>query len=89
MVSSCLQFLCLAYSNKAVMDKLLYYSRMIKISIIKSSSDLYNKELFPVSCSSSLKVWFSLYIENEEEDNIDTDDPDSIDSDMLVSLSSL
>ena len=57
-------FLCtlrLADSNKSVMDKVFYYSRMTKISIIKSSTDLDNKELFPVSSSSSHKVWISSY----------------------------
>ena len=60
---------------------------MIKRSIIKSSSGLDNKELFPVSGSSYQKVWISSDSDTEEEDNIDTDDPDSIDSDMLESLS--
>ena len=62
---------------------------MKKISIIKSSNDLDNKELFPISSSSSQKVWKSSdsYTEDEEE-NIDTDDPDTSDSDMLESLSS-
>ena len=62
---------------------------MTNISIIKSSYDIDNKELFPVSSSSSLKVWSSSDGDTEEEDNIDDDDPESIDSDMLVSLSSL
>ena len=53
----CLFNPCLADSNKSRMDKVLYYSRMTKISIIKSSSDLDNKELFLVSGSSSQKVW--------------------------------
>ena len=53
----CLRVLCLADSNKSGMDKVFYYSRMTKKSIIKSSSDLYNKELFPVSGSSSQRVW--------------------------------
>ena len=39
----CLRTLRLADSNKAGMDKLFYYSRMTKISIIKSSTDLDNK----------------------------------------------
>ena len=51
---------------------------MTKISIIKSSSDLYNKELLPVSGSSSQKVWISSDSDTEEEDNIDTDHPESI-----------
>ena len=62
---------------------------MTNIYIIKSSSDLYNKELFPVSSSSSLKVWSSSGSDTEEKENIDTDDPESIDSDMMVILSSL
>ena len=39
----CLCTLRLADRNKARMDKVLYYSRMIKISIIKSSTDLDKK----------------------------------------------
>ena len=62
---------------------------MTKISMISSSSDLDNKELFPVSSSSYLKVWSSWDSGIEEEENIDTDDPESIDSDILVSLSYL
>ena len=69
------------------MDKVLYYARITKISIIKSSSDLDNKELFPLSSSSSLKVWSSSDSDTEEEENIDTDDKEIIDSDMLVNLS--
>ena len=53
---TCLRTFRLAYSNKAGMDKVLYYSRMTNISIIKSSTDLDNKELFPVSRSYSQKV---------------------------------
>ena len=45
----CLRNLFLADSNKAGTDKVFYYSRMTKISIIKSSTDFDNKELFPVS----------------------------------------
>ena len=59
---------------------------MTNISIIKSSSDPDNEELFPVSGSSSQKVWISSDSDTEKEDNIDTDDPDSSDSDMLESL---
>ena len=69
------------------MDKVFYYSRMTKISIIKSSTDLDNKELFPVSSSSSQKIWNSSDSDTEEEENIDTDDPDSSNSDMLEILS--
>ena len=62
---------------------------MTKISIIKSSTDIDNKELFPISSSSSNKVWKSSDSDNEDrEENIDTDDPDTSDSDMLESLSS-
>ena len=57
----CLRTICLVDSNKAGMDKVFYYSRMKKISIIKSSTDIDNKELFPVSSSSSHKVWISSY----------------------------
>ena len=49
---------------------------MTKISIIKSSADIDNKELFPVSSSSSFKVRISSDSYTEEEENIDTDDPD-------------
>ena len=62
---------------------------MTKISIIKSSNDLDNKELFPISNSSSQTIWKSSDSDTEdEEENIDTDDPDTIVSDMLESLSS-
>ena len=60
---------------------------MAKITIIKSSSDLDNKELLPVSGSSSRKVWISSDIDTEEEENIGTDDPESIYSDKLEILS--
>ena len=60
---------------------------MTKIYIIKSSSDIDNKELFPVSGSSYQKVWISSDSDTKEEDNIDTDDIESIDSYMLESLS--
>ena len=55
--------------------------------MIKSSSDIDNKELFPVSGSSSQKVWISSDSDTEEEENIDTDDTQRIDSDMLENLS--
>ena len=62
---------------------------MTKISIIKSSTDLESKELFPISSSSSQKIWKSSVSDTEdEEENIDTDDPDTSDSDLLESLSS-
>ena len=61
------------------MDKVFYYYIMINISIIKSSSDLDNKEIFPVYGSSSQKLWISSDSETEQEDNIDTDDPESSD----------
>ena len=70
------------------MYKVFYYSRITKISIIKSSTDLDNKEIFPVSGSSSQKVWNSSDSETEDKDNIYTDDPDNSDSDMWESLSS-
>ena len=54
---------------------------------MKSSTDIDNKELFPVSGSSSKKVWKSSDSDTEDKDNIDTDDPDSSDSDILESLS--
>ena len=74
-------------AKKAGMEKVLYYSRMTKIFIIKSLSDLYNKEISPVSSSSSFKVWISSDSETEEEESIDHDDPESIDEDMLEILS--
>ena len=70
------------------MYKVFYYARITKIAIIKSSSDIDNKELLPVSSSLSQKLWISSDSDTEEEDNIDTDDPESIDSDILESLSS-
>ena len=85
----CLRTLRLEDSNKSGMENVFYYSRMTKISIIKSSTDLDNKELFPISSSSSQKVCKSSDSDTEdEEDNIDTDDPDTSDSDMLEILSS-
>ena len=54
-------------SNKAGMDKVFYYSILTKIPIIKSSSDIDNKELFPVSVSSSQKLWISSDSNNEED----------------------
>ena len=79
----CLQVLCLANINKSGMYKVFYYYIMTKMSIINSSSDLDNKELFPVSISSYFKVWISSDSDTEEEENIYTDDPESIDSDFL------
>ena len=87
MIFPCICTLRLAYSNKAGMDKLFYYSIMTKISIIKSSTDIDNKELFPVSSSSSQNLWISSDSDTEEEENIDTDDPESSDSDMSENLS--
>ena len=84
----CLCVLCLVDSNKAVMDKVLYYTRMTKISIIKASSGIANKELFPVSSSSSFNVCISSDSDTENSGNNDTDNSDSIDSDMLEILSS-
>ena len=69
------------------MDKVFYYDRMTKISIIKSSSDIDNKELFPVYGSLSQKVWISSDSDTGQEENIVTDDPDIIDSDTLERLS--
>ena len=83
----CICTLRLADKNKAGMDKVFYYPRMTKISIMKSSTDLDNKELFPVSVSSSQKVWISSDSDTEDEENIDTYGPESSDSDMLESLS--
>ena len=83
----CLRTLRLADSNKSGTDKVFYYSIITKISIIKSSTDLDNKELFTVSGSSSQKVWISSGSDTEEEENIDADGPEISDSDMLESLS--
>ena len=47
---------------------------MKKISIIKSSSELDNNEILPVSGSSSQKVWISSDIYTEKEENIGTHD---------------
>ena len=47
----CVLVLRLADSNKSGMDNIFYYYRMTKIFIIKSSSDIDNEELFPVSGS--------------------------------------
>ena len=60
---------------------------MTKISIIKSSSDIDNKELFPLSGSLSQKVWISSNSDTEEEYNIGTADLESIDSYTLEILS--
>ena len=60
---------------------------MTNISIIKASTDLDSEELFPVSGSSSQKAWISSDSDTEEEENIDTYDPESSDSDMSESLS--
>ena len=58
---------------------------MTKISIIKSSNDLDNKALFPISRSSSQTIWKSSDSDTEdEEDNID---PETNDSDKLECLS--
>ena len=59
---------------------------MTKISIIKSSTDLDNKELFLVSVSSSQNISISLDSDTEEEENIGTDDQDIINSDTLETL---
>ena len=80
-----LQVLRLTDINKSGMYKVFNYSRIKKISIIKSSSDLDNEELLPVSSSSYFKIWSSSDSDTEEEENIHTDDPDSIDSYMLKS----
>ena len=56
---------------------------------MKSSTYLENKQPFPVSGSSYQKVWISSDSDTEdEEENIDTDDPNTSDSDILESLSS-
>ena len=62
---------------------------MKNIYIIKLSSDIDKQEIIPLSCSKYQKVWSSQEIDNEEEDNIDTYNPEISDSDMLEILSSL
>ena len=54
----CLWVLHLADINTSGMDNVFYYARMKKISIIKSSSHLDNKELPSVSRTSSLRYGF-------------------------------
>ena len=49
LLSLFLWVLCLADSNKAGMDKFVSDTRMKNISIIKSSSNIDNKELLPLS----------------------------------------
>ena len=83
----CIRVLSPADSNKLVICKVLYYVTTMKISIIKSSSDLDNEELLPVSSSSYFKIWSSSDSDTEEEENIDTDGPDISDSEMSESLS--
>ena len=51
--------------------------------MIKSSSDIDNKEIFPVSDSSSQKVWSSFYSENGEEEIINNNNTDISDSYIL------
>ena len=67
----CLLVFRLADINKSGMYKVFYYAIMTKIFIIKSSSDIDNKELFPLSSSSYFEVCIS--------SNIDTDYPKIID----------
>ena len=73
----CLRTLRLADNNKAGMYKVFYYSRMTKISIIKSSTDLDNKEIFPISGSSSQKVWKSSDSDTEDA-YVETQDRKSV-----------
>ena len=56
---------------------------MTKMSIIKSSSDLDNKELIPLSGSSYQKLWISSDSDTEYEENIGNDDPDNGISSLL------
>ena len=64
----CLCTLRFADINKAGTEKVFYYSIMTKISIIKSSTDLDNKELFSISGSSSQKVWKSSDSDTEDKE---------------------
>ena len=52
-------------------------------SIISGSSVPISSSSVSLSGSSSQKVWISSYSDTEEEENIDTDDPESIDSYIL------
>ena len=83
----CPFLICCYLQGEEPKDKVLYYAIMTKISIIKSSSDIDNKELLPVSGSSYQKAWISSDIDTEDEENIGTDDPEINDSDTLESLS--
>ena len=67
---NCLWVFSIAGSNKTGMKKVFYFVRMIKIFIIKSSSNLDNKELFPVYGSSYFKVWNSSDSNTEEKKGI-------------------
>ena len=61
-IAPCLQVLRLADGKKTVMYQVFYYDRMTRISIIKSASDLDNKELFPLSRSSFLRYGVNLIV---------------------------
>ena len=58
LILPCLQVIFIACSNKSRTDKVFYYSIMTKISIIKSSYDLYNKKTSP-----SILLIISKYME--------------------------
>ena len=83
----CLMVISISYGNRSGMEKSFYYSSMTKISIIKSSSDLDNKWLFPVSSSLYFKVWSSSDSDTEEEYNIDTDYPEIISINIIFLFS--
>ena len=57
LLSPCLWLLCIDDSKKLLLRKVYYYFKMTNISILKQSSNLENEELFPVSGSTSQKVW--------------------------------
>ena len=68
LIFPCLCTLRLVDSNKAGMNKVFYYSIMTEISIIKSSNDLDNTKLFPISRYSSQNVWKSSNSDTEDEE---------------------
>ena len=59
LISRCIKVLCLAYSKNVGIYKVLYNAITTNTPIIKSSYDIDNEKLFPVSRSSSLKLWSS------------------------------
>ena len=58
-ILSCIWLLCLDDDSKSGMDKVYYYSKMTNIPTFKSSTNINNKELLPVSGSSILIIYYS------------------------------